>query len=603
MIKKNIFFIIYHVLFLPILIGIYFYRPFNPKIFIYSYELFGAMVISSIVLTLLLPFVINNFIKKYGIKLLFSSLALGVLILAQIATLYEIGLTSAGKSKVFWVVAKVYYSFGGRIGDRYLRRAPYVANRIYHDYAMYIEHGLVAESIKGFVENKSDFISVHDVMMNMIVPYKDRKNALSTSRFFGVRKHVIKGNKGEFYIATTTHPDPNCISSKCKAGVYRVPSGGNDRVLFAEDLYVELDMVDFFDHDRFNAMYGHTQADIDGDGAEEFLFQDKIYFSKSYLQETASEAWMVVEGERASFVKNPSGVKIVSYDKYGNALKFFSYRDKKLIVRYEFSLGNNKPSDQTRFIINPISFASGGANDDHLIVVLNDSLLILRVADNDEVEMVKSVTFGDKLASKSKYNIRIGGIGDFNGDEINDFWLAYRNYDGVGIAWLLDGALLFSGDNVTREDATLIRLDGDAKYSLNGDRKGDGIGSSISYRAGDIDNDGIPDFSIGSHFGLSYSGSIFILSGNNIRRFIEEGKKNLSVSDRHVFKVISVLGSEIAPPFYHETFHDIDHDGYDDLIVSADNDGYAGYNAGAIYILSGEKMANHAFWDLSEKRP
>ena len=53
------------------------------------------------------------------------------------------------------------------------------------------------------------------------------------------------------------------------------------------------------------------------------------------------------------------------------------------------------------------------------------------------------------------------------------------------------------------------------------------------------------------------------------------------------------MGSEIAPLFYHEDSYDLNNDGYDDIIIAADNDPVGGYNAGAFYVIDGLKMTSN----------
>jgi len=359
--------------------------------------------------------------------------------------------------------------------------------------------------------------------------------------------------------------------------------------VFAPDVRVAKNIDNYFDHDKFNAMYGHTNADIDGDGIPEFFVLNDIVFSKFWMQKIG-EKIISVEGARLSFMKLERRTVVVTYSNQTNSLLFFSYTGGKLILEQNFSLDSQLVNNESRFIINPVA-SIDGEPEKYLMIVLNKSLLILRVTDTKDyrVELVKHIMFNNAESMLSKNNLRIGGIGDYNGDKTNDIWLVYRNYRDIGVAWLLDGKKLFSGSNMTREEATLIELNGAKEYSEQRDSGSDGIGSSISYHSGDINDDGIVDFSIGSHFGLSYSGAMYILSGKNIRDLISSGKKNISISDEGVLRIRSILGSELAPPFYHEDLYDVD------------NDGYAGYNAGAVYVLSGKKMTEQNVLDKNEQ--
>jgi hypothetical protein len=135
------------------------------------------------------------------------------------------------------------------------------------------------------------------------------------------------------------------------------------------------------------------------------------------------------------------------------------------------------------------------------------------------------------------------------------------------------------------EDA-ICKLRGSSLYSDI-----DAIGSTFSPIAGDFDGDGIPDFSIGGHFNMSFTGALYILPGQEIRRI---GQCDYYVSSSLVIRILGETFSELAPTGLHYDNFDVNRDGFDDIIVTADNDMQAGFASGAILVLDGKKISQVA---------
>ena len=116
------------------------------------------------------------------------------------------------------------------------------------------------------------------------------------------------------------------------------------------------------------------------------------------------------------------------------------------------------------------------------------------------------------------YFMRIGGIGDYTGDSIPDFWVVEYGQSRLnpGKAILIDGAALLDDAGSSPNDLSnfkLLEFTG-IKEMLRPSKNG--IGSSISRNAGDFDGDGIADFSIASHYELDYTGTLYIIPGSYI---------------------------------------------------------------------------------------
>ncbi len=113
----------------------------------------------------------------------------------------------------------------------------------------------------------------------------------------------------------------------------------------------------------------------------------------------------------------------------------------------------------------------------------------------------------------------------------------------------------------------------------------DGISTSLSPIAGDLDGDGRPDLSFVGHRHMNEAGALYILLNEHIT---ERGQ--LDITDRNVLKVVGKPMCQLAPPFFHYDATDLNGNGHCDIIVSADNDLYSGIHAGALYVLDSKKI-------------
>ncbi len=184
---------------------------------------------------------------------------------------------------------------------------------------------------------------------------------------------------------------------------------------------------------------------------------------------------------------------------------------------------------------------------------------------------------------------QIGSVGDFDGDGLLDFWLAIRPHHTDG---KIGGeAYLFLGKNLTGDmslDDAECKLTGALKYTDT-----DPLGATISPIAGDMTGDGKPDFTISGHFHMSWSGALYILPSQNLRLT----NCDISTDNENVIKILGEDFSELGPPGYHYDHLDVNSDGFDDLIIGADNDMEAGFASGAIVVIDGQKMTNAAKLD------
>lgn len=133
---------------------------------------------------------------------------------------------------------------------------------------------------------------------------------------------------------------------------------------------------------------------------------------------------------------------------------------------------------------------------------------------------------------------------------------------------------------VSLAELTYFTVKGHPKYSDY-----DGISTSLSPVAGDIDGDGKPDLSFVGHRHMNEAGALYILRNQDI---VEGGV--IDITNSKVIKVLGRLMSQLAPPYRHWDNTDFNGNGHSDIILSADKDLYAGLHSGSIYILDSKKI-------------
>lgn len=167
--------------------------------------------------------------------------------------------------------------------------------------------------------------------------------------------------------------------------------------------------------------------------------------------------------------------------------------------------------------------------------------------------------YGDN--ARDQLGRAVSGAGDVNQDGYDDFivgaWLDDNTADAAG------SATLYSG------------IDGTVLYSFDGDLAGDRFGIAVS-DAGDVNADGYPDVIIGAYqtdFNGSSSGSAMVYSGASGNKLFQFN----GIDKGGIFgNAVSVAG-------------DVNNDGYDDLLVGAVQEDYSDdiTKAGSVSLFSG----------------
>lgn len=307
----------------------------------------------------------------------------------------------------------------------------------------------------------------------------------------------------------------------------------------------------------YSAVFSYNSGDIDGDNKDDFIFDDLLITSSSGYKT------QIPAPRRAIFYKG----LVIGIE--NNQLTFFKFHQGELKELNKTQL-KTSPHPDTPYVLFPLP-------ENFIAVHTLNSLDIYKV-DSD------SAQFFTKITGLEKGEVQVGAFADFTGDAITDFWISQVNTpvkypNKRDRASLIDIQLLQKG-TVTLNDITFYKIFGSPKYSDY-----DGIASTMSPRAGDIDGDGLPDFTFTGHRHMNEAGALYILPGKQIKK-----GKELRVSAPQIVKILGRPMSQLAPPFHHWDATDFNTDRYDDIVVSVDNDVCAGLHSGSLYLLDGKKI-------------
>ena len=183
----------------------------------------------------------------------------------------------------------------------------------------------------------------------------------------------------------------------------------------------------------------------------------------------------------------------------------------------------------------------------------------------------------------------VSGAGDINGDGFDDIVVGapYGDDGGTNAG---EAYVIFGGDNTATIDVTT--LSAAQGFIIKGDVDGDFAGWSVS-SAGDINGDGLADLIIGARGndnGGTFAGAAYVVFGS------DEGF-GADVSGRQVIDLSTLtpdtgftIQGDVASDqagISVSVAGDINGDGFDDLIVGADQGSDAGSLAGEAYVIYG----------------
>ena len=188
-------------------------------------------------------------------------------------------------------------------------------------------------------------------------------------------------------------------------------------------------------------------------------------------------------------------------------------------------------------------------------------------------------SFGGALNNDDRFGNAVAGIGDLNGDGVQDLAVgAVRDDDGgvnAGAVWIL----FMNTDGTVASEQKISNTTGGLGGVLNAD---DSFGGAIA-NIGDLDGDGVTDLAVGAHLdddgGLD-RGAVWILFMNTDGTVTSKQK----ISDT-AGGFGGVLDNSDLFSLGVTAVGDLDGDGVQDLAVGANRDDDGGADAGAVWIL------------------
>jgi hypothetical protein len=204
------------------------------------------------------------------------------------------------------------------------------------------------------------------------------------------------------------------------------------------------------------------------------------------------------------------------------------------------------------------------------VYIFGGSSLVGSKSASDALAAIGGQSAGDELGHA------VSGIGDVNGDGSDDILIgAWQTPSGGtrGSAYVFSGAALSGTLTVT-----------DAMAAINSNNDGDLFGSSVS-GARDVNADGVPDIIIGA-YGSNVAGpargSVYLFSGASL-----SGTKTLG----EALAAVNGQNDNDQLGFSVSGAGDVNADGYDDVIVGANQADAGGDMRGSVYVFSGATLA------------
>eukprot|EP01032_Pedospumella_encystans_P039227 gene39227-biopygen21278 len=186
------------------------------------------------------------------------------------------------------------------------------------------------------------------------------------------------------------------------------------------------------------------------------------------------------------------------------------------------------------------------------------------------------------------------GLGDVNGDGVDDFAVAARNYEGTsantqpGVVWVIFGK---TGSSFATIDLLPANFGTEGVY-FTGERDNDYLGFSIS-SAGDFNGDGIPDILMGAcgadpevdGVTRTSGGAVYLMYGSNTSLITTDMSTFVTGSKGVRFLAASV---GISLGFALSGVGDVNGDGFDDIAMGAPSGSPLGRGAaGTVYVIFG----------------
>jgi Ca2+-binding RTX toxin-like protein len=332
-------------------------------------------------------------------------------------------------------------------------------------------------------------------------------------------------------------------------------------------------------NDRFGRSVSRA-GDVNGDGLDDFIVGARL--AKPDDTRNAGQSY-VVFGRQGGF---PSPFNISSLDGSNG-----------------FAINGAASGDDLGFAVAAAGDINGDGFDDVAVGALTADINGQKDAGQSYIIFGKASGFAAKLtptnlngtdgfvingrATGDLLGHTVDGIGDINGDGIEDFAMGAPEADPDGKPNAGQSYVIFGSKAGFPAQFDLASLNGSNGFTINGNAAGDQLGSDVN-GVGDVNNDGIADFVVGAvgadPGGKANAGQVYLIFGRRGGFSSSLNVANLSDSEGIVFNG-KAAGDELGRALSHAG--DINKDGIADLVIGTFAAEPTGFHSGQTYVIYG----------------
>ncbi|HAU1068134.1 TPA: hypothetical protein JBI01_09430 [Legionella pneumophila] len=437
------------------------------------------------------------------------------------------------------------------------------------------------------INHHREFIDIEDVIQKIIAPPPSNGALTKEYIYFAARNVFLPdecSNEINLYSMSYLGNAEFAHSKQAFDAFINYPSLSSSNELIQLDKNAGL-LSEFIQNDKIGDLeyaytgeykhfrpFSYNTGDLDKDGKHDFMLGRKLLLSSNNYDMDKS----LDLPQESIFLKTHDETLLISLD--NNYLIINRYLDDELQQVSKTPIQTNVYKNIPH-VLYPLPL-----NKDQPVIFAIRSergLDIYELNDSMTPELRWWIT---GLAEKE---VLIGAFGNFINNDFIDFWVS-QVATGIERKACADQVILISSQQLLNSHQGEVLLNDVSYFTVKGSEKYsdyDGISTSLSPIAGDIDADGKPDLSFVGHRHMNEAGALYILLNDDIKK-----GGVIDITNKKIIKVLGKPMSQLAPPYIHWDATDLTGSGHCDIIVSADNDLYSGLHAGAIYILDSKKI-------------
>lgn len=437
------------------------------------------------------------------------------------------------------------------------------------------------------IDHQHEFIAIEDVIQKIIAPPPSNGPFTNEYVFFAARNIFLpdeNSNTIELYSLSYLGYAEFIHSQKAYDAFVDYPSLSDPRALIQleEDAgliskCIQKDKIEGMEYTysgekKYFRPFSYNTGDFDKDGKHDFMLGRKLLLSSNNYDPDKS----IDLPQESIFLKTHDETLLISLD--NNHLIINRHLDNQL------QQISNTPINSSVYKNIPHVLYPLPLNKNHpaMFAIRSDRGLDIYELNNSMIPELKWWITG--LAEKE---VLIGAFGKFINNNFVDFWIS-QIATGSKREACADQVILISSQQLLQSPPGEVPLNDVLYFTIKGSEKYsdyDGISTSLSPIAGDIDADGKPDLSFVGHRHMNEAGAMYILLNDDI---IKGGI--IDITDKKIIKILGKPMSQLAPPYIHWDATDVTGNGHCDIIISADNDLYSGLHAGCVYVLDSKKI-------------